>query len=402
MPAAGPSLLVLDEGLQSRTGHFFEYDRSIRVMCQRRGMRVVIAAHAQAEAEVVTELGAVPWFTHTNWGGVYYKRLAPLRWLGVFTHNFRTLRQSWRIIRRQGPVDVVFVPATALHHLFALRLLLAFAKRLRFRRVVIFLRLNFGRYVPGQERPEFGIAAKALGLALRTFRGSVAKGRVVLGTDSGRLADEFLQLAGVQLRTFPCPLPAMPPPPARWTRGQPVTFGILGTLRWEKGVDLLQAAIRELLADEAFDARFVLHWNRPVAKPDGTILAPDPCLVASPKVKFLTEDLASGAYMQHLAACHVVVLPYRRSSYRARTSAVALEAMTSGIPVICTDNSWMGDELRRHGAGFASEDENVADLVAKMRRAAQEIEALQEEAARRAPEARRWHSEERFLECLFS
>ncbi|HEY2132440.1 MAG TPA: glycosyltransferase, partial [Acetobacteraceae bacterium] len=72
----------------------------------------------------------------------------------------------------------------------------------------------------------------------------------------------------------------------------------------------------------------------------------------------------------------LVLLPYWRSIYTARTSGVFMEALAAGKPVIATRDSWMSDQLATQGAGVLCDDCNAADLARAIRQAALELVQL--------------------------
>lgn len=97
--------------------------------------------------------------------------------------------------------------------------------------------------------------------------------------------------------------------------------------------------------------------------PDGTMLGPDPDLVADGRVEFLNDNLDEKAYEALLARTDFVILPYRRNSYHNRVSRVAIEAASRGIPLIYTVGTWNGEVAEMVGGGVVI-DEGTAEAAA--------------------------------------
>jgi glycosyltransferase involved in cell wall biosynthesis len=237
---------------------------------------------------------------------------------------------------------------------------------------------------------------------LRSFGSRVRSGQVVLATDSARLAAEYRRLCGLDFEVFPHPMTSFPTRKEK-RENAPVTFSCLGPARMEKGIDVLQAAIGKVF-DQApqLDVRFVIQWNAPIMiGAGGEVMQPDPALAASPRVTIIRNDLDSAAYAGLLADTDCMVLPYRRESYFARISGVAVEAMTAGIPVLYTRDTWVDDAAARMGAGLAVEDGDADDLASKIIALADDIAAFKRQAMTRTARARRYYSPDHFLEKLW-
>ena len=273
--------------------------------------------------------------------------------------------------------------------------------------MVLLVRNNVADYRPGSPVPNFGLSARLFGWGLRSFAGHIAAGRVVFATDSARLAEEYGQLCGIAPVVFPSPRVAVPvaapvaSPMPRYPAA-PMLFSCLGPARFEMGIDVLQAAIALYLSDPANpSARFAIQWPSPLEDGDGRPYPPDAALAASGKVDFIAEPLTSEAYDALVAATDCMVLPYRRSSYFARISGVAVEAVTGAIPVIATADTWTSELVATDGAGIAVADGDAPALAAAMADLARDYPRYRERAAARQQQALAANSSAAFLECLW-
>ena len=269
--------------------------------------------------------------------------------------------------------------------------------------MVLLVRNNVAEYRPGSPTPHFGFSARLFGWGLRSLAGHIAAGKVVFATDSARLAEEYRQLCGIAPVVFPSPrVAASGASPSARDPAAPLLFSCLGPARFEKGIDVLQAAIALYLADSTNPpVRFAIQWPAPIEDGEGRPYPPDAALAASGKVDFVTEPLTSQAYDALLAATGCMVLPYRRSSYFARISGVAVEAVTAGIPVIATADTWTSELVATDGAGIAVPDGDARALAAALAEMARDFPRHHQAAQNRQAQALATNTGAAFLECLW-
>ena len=211
-------------------------------------------------------------------------------------------------------------------------------------------------------------------------------------------------MGGIRPVVFPSPRIALPVKlsEGRASGSGSYTFGCLGPARFEKGIDILQAAIARFLAAEpAADVRFLIQWNQDIVKAEGSIYRPDPVLEADQRVIFLRDEIDSERYTRLLAETDCMVLPYRREAYFARISGVAVEAVTAAVPVIYTKGTWMEDFILGVGAGLGVRSGDIDSLAAAISTAINQREQLAAQAVARSHQARNAHSADRFLDLLW-
>ena len=398
----GRRLLVVEEALKDFVGHWYEYVRSVADLNRAAGVEVTVVAHTTATPALRDELDAWPLFPRSMWDGDYRRGSWFARKLGLPRHNWLVFTAMRRFVRNHGPFDCLFAPTVVMHHVFGWRLLLALERK-RIGRMVLLVRNNVAQYRPGSPVPHFGASARLFGWGLRSLAGHIAAGRVVFATDSARLAEEYRQLCGIAPTVFPSPRVAAPmlarvphDPKA------PLLFSCLGPARFEKGIDVFQTGIALYLADPANPpTRFAIQWPTPIEDGQGRPYPPNAALAASGKVDFITDQLDSAAYDALLAATDCMVLPYRRSSYFARISGVAVEAVTGAIPVIATADTWTSELVASDGAGIAVPDGDAAALAAAMAGLARDYPRFRAMAVARQQQALDANSGAAFLECLW-
>ncbi len=400
----GRRLLVVEEALKNQAAHFYEYVKSVAELNARAGGETLVVSHADTDPAIVAELGAYPLFARSNWDGVYNHPQAWRRYLGIVRHNWYVYRVMSRFVKEHGPFDLLFAPTVVIHHVIGWRLLMLRHGGRSVKRIALLFRNNAGSYTPGSTTPVFKRSTAILKYALRSYAGLIARGRALFVTDSARLATEYRLLCGITPDVWPSPRVAAYDDLAADDRSAdaPVTFSCLGPARFEKGIDVMQEAIKAYRAAHPDGkARFVIQWNAPIHDADGALYAPDPALRADPHVTLIEQSMSSEDYDAAVASADVMLLPYRRASYFARISGVAVEAVTAGVPVIYTRDTWCEDLVREVGAGAGVDDGDVAGLCAAISEMADDYPRYRAAARARAELARASHSGAAFLDKLW-
>jgi glycosyltransferase involved in cell wall biosynthesis len=357
-------LLIVEEALKNRNGHWYEYNRAIALEARHQGVTVTILAHKEIDPEIQIELDAVAFFPITSWDQVYNHSLPVIRYIGILRHNLLIARLLEAHFRQQTfPYDVVLVPTTVLYHWLAWRWLVRRGAGKWFRKVVLTTRNNAGEYDPSKGDYLFRGSARFLASVLRSFRGPVARGEVELASDSDRLAQQHSQLANVPFETYCHPrlndgvsfrLPAS---------GDEAVFAALGPPRYEKGSDLILIAVEKLLREQTdFPGRFIIQWNSDVYLPGGDQCVISEFLRTHPKVCFIQKSLTTEEYQAYIDDADWLLLPYRREQYHARLSGIAIEAFQSGASCICISNTWVETCMNKIGRGIAIKDDSSESL----------------------------------------
>jgi glycosyltransferase involved in cell wall biosynthesis len=360
-----PVFCVVDPNLRDFVGHHFAYDHAVALAASAAGFTPLLLGHQGMPAEIAREAGARGAFRDDIWarrhGG------GPLgRWLDGHARNRRFAAD----LRAALPRDPLPPGSILFAHMLTDRQLLGLARVAEAlpRHVTTIALL---RYEP--EMLAHGLAAQGFA----RLRQAVAAGaRIRLASDSARLAQRLARLAGLPVEVLPIPhLPEELPPPLP-THDRPMHLVSLGNARDEKGFQEILQAIALLRAEPHGLAglRFTLQANDPSPglRPALEALARD----LPPEVRLLPEALNPAAYHALLAEADLLLLPYWRETYEARTSGVLPEALAGGRPVICTAGTWMADELALHGAGLLVADHDAPGLARAMRAARADWPAL--------------------------
>jgi glycosyltransferase involved in cell wall biosynthesis len=384
--------------------HWFEWIRSVKLINEAQGVRVRIAGNKSIDPEVARVLGAVGVLARNSWDLTGSRPSALKRYANILTHNYFLYHNCAQLLEQWGPMDCIQVPVVRIHHLIAwLALTRRYGGR-RFQRLVMQVNIPEGRHEKGCALPKFRRSSQLIKRVLRAYGPYVANGMVCLGSDSDQTAKDYEILSGVPFIEFPTPRvsPLIASRTEKRVARQPVVFSCLGPSRHEKGSDLLLAAVKAYLHLHGHTpARFVVQWTSDFADAAGEMISPDEYLVQHPDVELIRRSLTSEEYDQKLLASDCILLPYRWHSYFCRISGQAVEAATAGIPAVYTEDTWLDRAMKRYGAGLAVRDGDVAHLVEKLAEMARRIDEFQAMAQAQAPIAKRVHSPENFLKCLW-
>lgn len=400
---SGKRLLVVEEVLKDPIGHWYEYVRSVVEMNRADGAEAISVVHSKVEPDIAAEINAIAAFPRSNWDGDYNSPGAITRWWGAVRHNWLVYRTMSRIVQAHGPFDCLFAPTVWTHHIWGWRLLLARHGK-SIGRMVLLFRFNPGVSVQGSDVPLFSRSMGVLKWGMKSFDHALGKGQVAFATDSTRLARQYALLCGITPQLFPSPRVAPFPDAPKQAKGpdEPIVFSTLGPARFDKGIDLVQQAIKLcLVRGLSRPVRFVIQWNHPLIDSDGKAYEPDEELLRDPRVTFIRQALDSDAYAKAIAETDCMLLPYRHRTYSARISGVAVEAATAGIAMIHTRDTWIGDLVDSVGVGIGIEDGDVAALAEAIDTVLEEFESFRLRGAERQKDAVAAHSAEAFQKCLW-
>lgn len=394
-------ILIVEEALKNRSGHWYEYNRAIVTEARKRGHEVRLLAHKEIESDICEELRATPFFPVTSWDQGYNYPQAWKRYLGILRHNISIARLLQKHFKTQsGPYDVVLVPTVVLYHWLAWRWLVFRSAGKWFGRVVLTTRNNAGEYDPESGSYTFNASAKVLVKALKTFRRPAAKKLVQLASDSSVLCQQYEEICGLPFQVYPHPRPTDHLPlPQNDSKGEMI-FSALGPPRYEKGSDLIVEAIQTIFEENPnFAGRFVLQWTSKVYTPNGTEVTLPTEWQENPKIEIIRNSLSSEDYQQRIEESDVILVPYRRTQYHARLSGIVIEAFQSGVPCICISDTWLEACLNKIGKGSVIEEETPEFLAQAIQTISSELLTYQF-SKEKIDSARSAHSPASFLDQL--
>lgn len=320
----------LDAALVGNTGHHANVCRHIAGEFRRRGIEVDILANAAVESGLSEEFGAIPTFLHFPYCRITSKKLINL------ALERASLLTDLRSAVEGGRYDFYYVSSVLPSEMAAM--------------------IHWGqtRFSAANMPPiimEFGLpsgvgvtTASNWGRFTEQYRSAASQirenysGKFLFFTFDPAASSDYSGLIGLDVETLP----------AVYTggeirlrtgdeQGRPVV-GFLGHQRPEKGYDLLPDLMRLLLAKDV-GARFLIHNG------DSRETATDRELrelaAADPRVCFDQQPADKSYWNRLLDSTDIVALPYDPLRYTASVSAVAVEAISCGLPIVCPKGTTM-------------------------------------------------------------
>jgi glycosyltransferase involved in cell wall biosynthesis len=168
----------------------------------------------------------------------------------------------------------------------------------------------------------------------------------------------------------------------------PILVGSYGPARYEKGSDLMIAAIDSFLSKtDRQDIHFAVQWIDDFSAPDGQqIIIPDRLLL-DPRFVLIDHFFAPGEYVHWLRRTSLMLLPYR-DDYALRGSRVVLEAIVHGIPVLVSRGTTLEEHLNGFGVGMSFDCRNPDALCDSLIHIVSNLQTLSASAVDKARDAR--------------
>jgi glycosyltransferase involved in cell wall biosynthesis len=401
-------ILVLQNGLKSRSTHFYNESLAWRRLCKARDIPCHIVAHRQAPRELLDELGAVAGFPAGPDASFYIDdkgtRGRPQEMMEQVFADV-CVRAFGDRIRAD---DMVVVPYARVPELGGLARWLAQLPAGQRPFVVVLLhrpeeewRVDATRQrIVGDPGPMREAAARLDALATR--------GLLVLATNA--------PLAGILRSALAMDVTLCPPLYSyrfqeHWfathgqderpsLRGRSFDLGLLGQMRPEKGGAVALDGIKSVLARRQ-GLQVAMH-----VRDDEAEVSAASQIAAAPgqgNVTLLTGEMSHDEFLLAIGACRIIVLPYDPQRYRARLSGPLVEAAAWGRPVIVPADTWMADMVSRgRVAGVVYPSHNAAEMCRAMLAALDGYETLAAQAREAAVTWRAERSIDKALDLMLA
>lgn len=320
----------IDAALLSNVGHHANACRHITSELRHRGIEVDILANALVESSLIMELGANPVFRHNPYGRITGRR----------SINYRLAQASFladlsnAIEGRQ--YDLIYVNSVLPAQMAAM------------------IRWGQTRFCAAEMPPvvmEFGTPSGIgdgnsgnWGQYTEQYRSAAAgilddyARKFLFFTFDPAASEDYGRLLGFEVETLP-PVHAGGQNKLRTgdEQGRPV-IGFLGHQRPDKGYHLIPGLLR-LLLEKDVPARFLVHnGDTHETAADRELLE---LATADARVCFDQQPADKTYWDRLLDSTDIVVLPYEPGRYAASYSAVAVEAVSCGLPIVSPNGTTM-------------------------------------------------------------
>jgi hypothetical protein len=214
----------------------------------------------------------------------------------------------------------------------------------------------------------------------RSDRG--AKRRLIVGAVTEALCAELRSLLGIPVAPVPMMMPSSPYVPNEPREPGHAVVGFLGGARFEKGGHHVAAVRRELMRSDRV-AFLVQLANEQLSVEQFSELCK---AAAAPNTTVVHGSLEQSLYRSLVAKADILLLPYDRTSYRNRPSAIFVEAASTGRPVVAPSGTWMADQIGSgRAAGVTYDGDDTQAIVAAVLNATANLPQLLETAKQHSP-----------------
>lgn len=274
-----------------------------------------------------------------------------LRWLArqrkTQAFGEDTLRLFRQVRLQEG--DVVFIPT--LDEAEMLGLLNYFRRDPRSKQAT--WHLLFRRNIYLGRDPEYSAqdeSLRPLRNAFRYFREHLSGQSVHFYTDTEQLTTQYNRLGSFTFRTLPIPVSEDYSVPASPQEDHTLLcIAYVGDARSEKGYHHLPHIVQDLWADyvEVGRVRFAIqsNYNVPQGEPAAVVARAQLQGFPRDKVNLILNPLSTEAYRELVLSSDVILVPYDRDNYYARSSGIFAEALVAGKPVVVPAGTWMALQL---------------------------------------------------------
>lgn len=199
---------------------------------------------------------------------------------------------------------------------------------------------------------------------------------------------------GVNLPLAPHPTPSLlaPSTPRARDRSAPLTVMFPGGMTEEKGFREIPGILRAM-RNALPAARFVVRATRTA----GVISRDETLLAIRGMAQTVDQVMDDAGFLDWLNSADIAVLPYRAANWRYRNSALVIDLLYLGIPVVCARGTWLADVIERHGGGITVDGDDIEAYARAVETIAASIDAYRASAL---AAARRYHTSNSWPQML--
>jgi hypothetical protein len=398
-------ILYADTGLLSEAGHHANSCRAITAALRARGHQVQVLASVLIHPDLAEDLSARRHFRHMTYNWTNGDPLAG--WLFSFFNGAQSLTQDLLKLGPFGPDHLIYMNSIMPAQLFGVRNFLA-ALPPGQRPIVVaefgtepgldyVMEDGVGRYV-GRD-PRVDPRAALYRFAARATHASALE-ELHLVTFDPTSTDLYRLVLELPVETLPVP---------RTTRvrarrrggARPITVGVLGHQRRDKGYALVPEIVRLLLARRD-DIRFLIHCAEPrmVAAEQEHMRA-----IAAGEPRVMLDERPAGPELWEslLEQTDLVLCPYDPKVFRVGYSAVASEAIARAIPLVVPAQTTLARIVGEFGGpGVAFGEHSAASVAEAVDEAVDQFECLADRALAAAMQWRATMGADAMVEAMLA
>ncbi|MGU3560223.1 glycosyltransferase [Methylobacterium radiotolerans] len=378
-------LFIIDPNLQSISGHYLSYARSIAEAAKKLDIECLLLGNAGIDPIFASQFNIIRCFRNNIWhtyhGHAFTSRENLEHTNADFFNDLVNSLDCFGI----GEGDLLFYPTVTVAQISGIANIVLRYKASGARHEIL-LRYQTDFYRGPISEDSFKLLEQ-----------DDVKDRVRLSSDSERLSYDLSELTFKPFSTYPIP--------HTWTKSESsdrrdrLHCVVLGNARGEKGIaEIAQAIDRIAKTSWASVFTFSIQTNDPSEdiKEDINLLKGRSYV----NVKCIDQSLSESEYWTLLSSADVILLPYHRDIYKSRTSGVFMEASALGKPVIVTEDTWMSDYVNAYNHGLSIADRSPIGIMEGLITIYQNIEAFSSKAIEAGRLLSSEHNADNFIKAL--
>ena len=360
--------VLIDNSISDTAGHHYQYAAFCLKAAKEEGYEPILATNKKNKETTNLPWKVYPVYTGTFWGHDEYnkflisiynrfekskfkialsgllrvfgpflaKKLLDKNKIEEFSKNSQELFSQ--VVLSEG--DIVFLPTSGLVEMFGISRCSIKNQSIRNAKWHFLFRRNL--YNGSPEKYSFTyIKLRLLKLAFDNFL-KHTKIHALFYTDSDQLTDQYDRMNSVKFQTLPIPH-TLPKATSRQKKSK-LQITYLGDARTEKGYQYLPYVIQDLWSDyiKTGKVSFVIqsNYNIPDGEPAPVVARTQLQHFPSDKVKLILESPPVEEYQKILQNSDVILMPYDKTNYYARSSGIAIESLSHGIPILVPSGTW--------------------------------------------------------------
>jgi hypothetical protein len=386
-----PKFILIDNSISDTAGHHYQYAEYCLRAAKELGYESILATNKKNKDTENLPWKVYPVYTGTFWLHEEYNNFL----LSIYNRFEKSKRKVVLsgILRVMGPRlatklldknkiaefaknsqdlfsqislskgDIIFIPTSGLVEMYGITECATNNQSLQNATYHFLFRRNLYNGTP-ENYSFMYIKLRLLKLAFDNFL-KKTKINAIFYTDSDQLTDQYDRIESVKFHTLP--LPHTIPKSAQKKKKNKLQITYLGDARTEKGYQYLPHLVQDLWADYVKQDKvsFVIQSNYNITdgEPSAVVAREQLQHFPNDKVNLVMKSPSVEEYGKILDESDVILLPYDKTNYYARSSGILVEALCHGIPVLVPSGTWLSRQFAAEVYKYQESLKNTLEVV---------------------------------------
>jgi glycosyltransferase involved in cell wall biosynthesis len=388
-------LVIIDEYFVNKSGHYYEYNKSVKEIFEAHHVPTVIYANQKLDQAIRAELGAVACLE-----GLQKNALNKIPVLGALANRARFWRSQYKklkqLYRTEQADDTVFF-YSSVFWLNVLPIALTASKAKQKSALLFRQSISDHGNIPLIHR---WLASK---LYHFSFRKLTKKDNILFFTDSDVIADECNARYACNMKVLPIPHIKDDPFSGSDT---PVAARLRvyapGAIREEKGIEFITRSFEHLsrLKHPVLSKIILVTQYNEAGDTQLNEQVRQRLQQLSVDNEFL-GTLSSEEYNRQLHEADIILIPYSIAhGYKARTSGIMSETIAACKPFITTKDSWMSIQSEKYNTGLSVAYNSVTEFADALAELVDRYDYYTEKAEKAKVGWLNFHSKDNFYRII--